>query len=370
MQISPMPGLNEIIGQTTLKRLIQPKIEFARDANIALPHLLFSGEAEQGKMTFAAAIADELGVPFCSLSAEDIITKFDLSGHITNMSFHQIFAIRKMEELRAPIIDGLVAVLSNFRVEIRIGDRTHYMPLPRFTFIGTTSKPWLVDERIRRWCTSCAFDPYTPEELARIVQHIAAGKDILLDADAAGDIAAQCKRPGEAEVLMQKIAGFLPPQGAKHINRSMLQKLNEFLGSGNIFPEILNVANQLRKMDGLQFEHWVADLFRMAGFQVEVTRASGDHGVDLWASLQSRMVAVQCKRWDGTVGEPVVRDLYGSMMAAKAHAACLITTGSFTVQAHQFSQGKLIHLISLDALMEAVKSPNCLRRMLNLADWA
>ena len=74
-------------------------------------------------------------------------------------------------------------------------------------------------------------------------------------------------------------------------------------------PTLLVVADQIRAMDGLEFEHWVADLFRRAGFQVEITQASGDHGVDLWASFGNHVVAVQCKRWDGMVGEPVLRDL-------------------------------------------------------------
>ena len=108
-------------------------------------------------------------------------------------------------------------------------------------------------------------------------------------------------------------------------------------------------------MDGLEFEHWVADLFRRAGFQVEITQASGDHGVDLWASIGNRLVAVQCKRWDGMVGEPVLRDLYGAMTAAKAHSGCLVTTGTFTAQAHQFSKDKSLCLVGFDALMEANK---------------
>lgn len=360
-----MPGLNDFTGQTGLKELIQSKIRFAKASVISLPHLLISGEEEMGKMTFASAIADEMGMPFRCLAAENLVKILDLSGELVNVAPRQILAIRNVEVIRPAPLDLLAQAVSSFSLGIKIGDRTHNVSIPHFTLIGTTTKPWSVDERIRRWCTSCTFVPYTSEELSQIVLRIATGKGVSLDTDAASDIAGQCRRPGEAEVLIQRISGHLPP-GIKYIDRPMLRQLNEFLGSGNLYPETLNVSDQIRAMDGIEFEHWVADLFRKAGFQVEVTQASGDHGVDLWASLEGRRVAVQCKRWDGTVGEPVLRDLYGTMMGSSAHCGCLITTGSFTTQAHQFAEGKPLHLVGMDTVMEAVTSPSCLRQLLKL----
>ena len=117
-------------------------------------------------------------------------------------------------------------------------------------------------------------------------------------------------------------------------------------------------------MGGVEFEHWVADLFRKCGFQVETTPQSGDHGVDLFIATGGHVIAVQCKRWEGTVGEPVVRDLYGAMMATNAKTGCLVTTGSFTAQARVFAKGKPLYLVGLDILMEAAKSPEALARVL------
>jgi hypothetical protein len=114
----------------------------------------------------------------------------------------------------------------------------------------------------------------------------------------------------------------------------------------------------------VRVERWVADLFSRAGFSVELTPASGDHGVDLWASSDDHLIAVQCKRWDAPVGEPIVRDLYGSMMAAKAQFGCLITTGSVTLQAEQFARSKPICLIEFDALIEVTRSPETLSQVI------
>jgi restriction system protein len=116
-------------------------------------------------------------------------------------------------------------------------------------------------------------------------------------------------------------------------------------------------------MNGIEFENWVADLFRRGGFQVESTQASGDHGVDLWVSRNHCLSIVQCKRWDSAVGEPILRDLYGAMMSANAKSGCLVTTGSFTAQAQRFAHGRPLCLIGWDSLMEAARSPETLVEM-------
>jgi Holliday junction resolvasome RuvABC ATP-dependent DNA helicase subunit len=371
MQVpQPMPGLDNIVGQTALKGLIRSKIQLARSGGLTLPHLLLCGEKECGKMTFAGAVAGELGVPFSSAAGEGLVQPLDLNGLLTNLQPRDVLAISNIDAIRPSVLELLVPAISAFQLAINIGvgpgARTHTFPMPRFTLIATTSKPWLLDEKLRRWCIACQVSPYSHDEAAQIVMRIARSKGIPLELDAASDVAILCKlKPGEAEVFLQRVATHFSFTGTERIDRARLREIKQFLGAGDSSPLLLVVADQIRAMDGLEFEHWVADLFRRAGFQVEITQASGDHGVDLWASLGNRLVAVQCKRWDGMVGEPVLRDLYGAMTAAKAHSGCLVTTGTFTTQAHQFSKGKPLCLVGFDALMEAAKSPDTLCRLLD-----
>ena len=92
-----MPGLREIIGQNALKDLIGPKIAFAKTRGIALPHLLFCGEKELGKRTFARAIAEDLGVGFDSTQGESLAKFMDLSGVLTNIQQRQVLSISNVE---------------------------------------------------------------------------------------------------------------------------------------------------------------------------------------------------------------------------------------------------------------------------------
>lgn len=103
------------------------------------------------------------------------------------------------------------------------------------------------------------------------------------------------------------------------------------------------VLCELRALSPIEFEHWAADRFRELGYSVETTATSGDHGVDLIVRKSVEIAIVQCKHYDyGVVGEPVVRDLYGSMHHYEANRAYLVTTGRLTQAACQWVLGKPI----------------------------
>jgi HJR/Mrr/RecB family endonuclease len=43
----------------------------------------------------------------------------------------------------------------------------------------------------------------------------------------------------------------------------------------------VNVAKKISRMSGIEFEEFVAGVFRQQGYAVEITQATGDHGIDL-----------------------------------------------------------------------------------------
>ena len=101
-----------------------------------------------------------------------------------------------------------------------------------------------------------------------------------------------------------------------------------------------------------EFEAFVAQVFRQRGFRVWDVRFQGDHGVDLQLITPDGVPAVaQIKRYADTVGEPTVRDLYGTMINAGARRAYLINTGGFSRPAQEWAQGKPIQLIDGQALL-------------------
>jgi hypothetical protein len=114
---------------------------------------------------------------------------------------------------------------------------------------------------------------------------------------------------------------------------------------------------QIMALEPEEFESWSALLFQLMGYRVVQTQNTGDHGIDLELSNdRMRRGLVQCKRYRGTVGEPAVRDLYGTMMHENAERGWLLTTGAFSRQARAWCNGKPIELWDGRSLLALAKS--------------
>ena len=123
-------------------------------------------------------------------------------------------------------------------------------------------------------------------------------------------------------------------------------------------PVIATVVSDVFELDPFEFEALVIRLLRAMGLAVQDTKKTGDGGIDALAESTEPITGgtyiVQCKRYSSNVGEPAVRDLYGTVMHAHASKGILITTSNFTQQAQTFADGKPLELIngaSLRALL-------------------
>jgi len=113
------------------------------------------------------------------------------------------------------------------------------------------------------------------------------------------------------------------------------------------FAESIGV--DVDNLSGIEFENVCQALVEKMGFTTQTTKASGDGGIDLIAYNHQPLLAgryiIQCKRYAGSVGEPIIRDLYGVVMSERANKGILMTTGHFTKSAIGFAEGKPIELI-------------------------
>lgn len=114
--------------------------------------------------------------------------------------------------------------------------------------------------------------------------------------------------------------------------KELLQSLENY---NAIQRELLR--RQLFRISPYQFERLIKDLLEAMGYEdVEVTKASGDHGVDLIASIQFGITTIkeviQVKRVQGSVGRPVLDQLRGALHYFGALRGTIITTGTFTKQ--------------------------------------
>jgi restriction system protein len=112
-----------------------------------------------------------------------------------------------------------------------------------------------------------------------------------------------------------------------------------------------SMTGAVKKVDDLfnlsptEFEMMVVELYQANGHKAKRTGQIGDHGVDVVVQTKTgQKWIVQCKRWRGQVGEPVIRDFYGTMHHEKADQGAIIAIGGFSEPARAWAQGKPIYL--------------------------
>jgi hypothetical protein len=106
-----------------------------------------------------------------------------------------------------------------------------------------------------------------------------------------------------------------------------------------------------RSLTPRQFEQEVAELLRTQGYEVQLTPASRDGGVDVKGKLGGARVAVQCKHQAKPTGVRVARELFGVMKAERYQRGIIVCSGGFSEGCRRFATGKSIELWGLHNLV-------------------
>ena len=87
-------------------------------------------------------------------------------------------------------------------------------------------------------------------------------------------------------------------------------------------------------LDGHEFEYYCADLLRKRGFkEVEVTKGSGDYGIDILAERDGVTYAIQCKCYGDSVGVKAVQEAYAGRDYYDCMVGAVLTNQYFTAPA-------------------------------------
>lgn len=104
-------------------------------------------------------------------------------------------------------------------------------------------------------------------------------------------------------------------------------------------------ASELDLHSGTEFEEFLAGLFRAQGYSAELTPVTGDYGADLILSKDGQRIAVQAKRYMGSVGVSAVQEALSGQAYYQCDTAWVVTTGSFTSNALALAQKSGVKMI-------------------------
>jgi hypothetical protein len=115
----------------------------------------------------------------------------------------------------------------------------------------------------------------------------------------------------------------------------------------------------LQALEWKRFEILCCELWKLKGFDAQLTCAGPDGGVDVTirdiAAPEKLYAIAQCKSWvSGAVGVATVRELWGIRHHMGAEHAILLTLVGFTPEAKAFATGKQLELVAEGELLQQI----------------
>ena len=108
-------------------------------------------------------------------------------------------------------------------------------------------------------------------------------------------------------------------------------------------------------MDGHDFEYYTAEMLKYDGFKsVEVTKGSGDFGVDVTAYKDGHKWAFQCKRYSKNLGLKPIQEVYAGAKRYNADKAVVFTNVYFTPNAQSLANTLHVELWGRDKLSDMI----------------
>lgn len=109
-------------------------------------------------------------------------------------------------------------------------------------------------------------------------------------------------------------------------------------------------------MDGWEFEEYVGELLSRSGYRhVEVTRGSGDQGVDVLAERDGVSYAIQCKHYEARVTNKAVQEAYAGAEFYGCDVPVVLTNSYFTASARELSEEIGVELWDRAELQQMVR---------------
>lgn len=143
------------------------------------------------------------------------------------------------------------------------------------------------------------------------------------------------------------IKEYLP----KYQQLKMLEKL-EKKHSSNV---VMNIS-QTDLMTGNDFEYFVADILNKMGYKAQVTKATGDQGLDIIAVKGTFRLGVQTKRWSGSVGNKAIQETVAGKAYYNVDQVLVVTNSYFTNEAIALARANNVMLWDRHDLEEKLKN--------------
>lgn len=228
-------SLDDFIGQTHIKKLLDISIRAARLRREPLDHVLFYGPPGLGKTTLASIISREMGVNITVSSGPVLEKPGDLAGILTNLQRHEVLFIDEIHRLSHVIEEYIYPAMEDFEMEIILdsgpSSRTLKIDLEPFTLIGATTRAGLLTPPLRdRFGIVLRLDYYDFESITSIIKRSARILEVDAEDDGIAEIARRSRgTPRIANRLLRRVRDYAQIMGDGVITLPIAQSALEML---------------------------------------------------------------------------------------------------------------------------------------------
>jgi Holliday junction DNA helicase RuvB len=237
-------ALDQYIGQSNIKEMLDIYIKAALKREEALDHILLYGPPGLGKTTLAQIVANELGVQIKVTSGPAIERSGDLAAVLSSLNPGDVLFIDEIHRLPRFVEEVLYSAMEDYVLDIVIGkdssSRSIRIDLPPFTLIGATTRFGDLSAPLRdRFGVVFRLSYYNHEELKQIVRRTSTVYQNKIDEDAVISLSKRSRgTPRIANRLFRRVRDFA-----------------EIIGDGIITNEITNHALSKLGIDQNGLDH-------------------------------------------------------------------------------------------------------------------
>ncbi len=224
-------NFDQYIGQEKIKDNLQILIQAAKKRGEPVEHILLYGNSGLGKTTLAHIIAKQMGANIKVTAGPTIEKVGDLASVLTNLQTGDILFCDESHRLNKTIEETLYPAMEDFALDIIIGKgpsaKTLQLELPKFTFIGATTRIGLLSSPLRnRFGATYRLDFYQDQEIEKIIERSSRILNIAISDQQALKLIAQASRktPRVANRLLKRARDYSQIKGNGQIDKKTAQE--------------------------------------------------------------------------------------------------------------------------------------------------
>jgi Holliday junction DNA helicase RuvB len=227
--------LSEYIGQKHVVENLSLAIVAARKRNEPVEHCLLYGPPGIGKTTLANIIAKEMGSNIVTISGPSIEKVGDIAAILTSLDDKDVLFVDEIHRLNRNIEEMLYSALEDFKLDIVVGQgpgaKTLRLDLPKFTFVGATTRIGMLTNPLRdRFGLVLRLDYYNLDELVKIIKRSAFVLNVKIDEESAKIIAQRSRStPRIANKILRRVRDLAQVRQIDTITKEIAKEALEII---------------------------------------------------------------------------------------------------------------------------------------------